>query len=246
MAIDDDAQILTLYERFLKPHGYDVIPLTNPNQAVAYAKEIKPFAITLDIMMPEKDGWQVLNDLKNDEETRQIPVLVCSIIEEMEKGFNLGAADYLVKPFIHNELVHAINKLIKDKDTHEILIIDDDPQYLTYIKEIIVNQFGFPPIVAQSGSEALKRLEDLTPEVILMDLVLEDMNGFELLEKFKSNTRIKQIPLILLTSSDLTAEEIAKLGNIGDQVFNKFAITKKDLLENLYDALKQLATGPSE
>ena len=246
LAIDDDAQVITLYERFLNPHGFDVVPLTNPNLAVAYAKEIKPFAITLDIMMPEKDGWQVLNDLKMDEETRQIPVLVCSIMEEMEKGFKLGASDYLVKPFIHNELVNAINKLIKDKEIRNILIIDDDPQYLTLMKEMILNHFDFPPIVAEGGMEALKRLEETSPDVILMDLVLEDINGFELLEKFSSDPRIKRIPLIILTSSDISSEEIAKLGEFGDQVINKFSITKKDLLENLHDALKQLRPDPSD
>jgi len=78
--------VITLYERFLKPYGYDVIALTNPELAVERAKELHPFAITLDIMMPDKDGWQVLSDLKSNEDTRDIPVMICSILEEEEKG----------------------------------------------------------------------------------------------------------------------------------------------------------------
>ena len=102
--------MISLYERYLKPHGYQVVALTDPTQAVERAKEVKPFAITLDIMMPEKDGWQVLQDLKNDPATREIPIIVCSILENQEKGFNLGAADYLVKPFLQEDMINALNR----------------------------------------------------------------------------------------------------------------------------------------
>lgn len=96
LAIDDDPQVVSLYERYLQPQGYQVVPLSDPTRAVERAKQLRPFAITLDIMMPGIDGWQVLDSLKGDPDTRHIPVIVCSIIEDLEKGFSLGAADYLV------------------------------------------------------------------------------------------------------------------------------------------------------
>ena len=245
LAIDDDAQVITLYQRFLKPYGYDVVALTDPKQAVQRAKELQPFAITLDVMMPEKDGWQVLNELKNDEETRNIPVMVCSILEEMEKGFNLGASDYLVKPFIHNELVNSIKRLSKEKDIRDILIIDDDPQYLLLLKGLLENEGGYHTVIAEGGLAALKQLESFTPDAILMDLVLDDISGFELLDKINSEPRLKQIPVIILASDTLNADQIIELGEIGNQIFSKYAITKKELLENLQDSLGRLKRGVS-
>ncbi len=111
LMIDDDAQVISLYERYLHPHGLKVVPLTNPTQAVPAAKEIKPFLITLDIMMPNIDGWQVLKSLKDDPDTSRIPVIICSILEEKDKAASLGASDYLVKPFLPDDLVHAVKKL---------------------------------------------------------------------------------------------------------------------------------------
>ncbi len=242
LAIDDDAQVITLYERFLKPYGYDVIALTDPQLAVERARELKPFAITLDIMMPEKDGWQVLSDLKNDEETRDIPVMICSILEEEEKGFNLGASEYLVKPFLHNELVNAIKRLNNVGDVHDILIIDDDPQYLHLLQKMIENEGNYLPVLAEGGMTALKLLEEFTPDVILMDLVLGDVNGFELLEKFKSEPRIKHVPVIILTGSELDAEQVEALSEYGGQIFDKWSITKDELLENLHQSLGRLRT----
>ncbi len=96
LAIDDNPDILSLYERYLKPHGYDVYTLTNPEEALDVAKKIHPFAITVDIMMPQRDGWSVLKELKEDPDTREIPIIICSIVEEKEKGLKMGAADYLV------------------------------------------------------------------------------------------------------------------------------------------------------
>ena len=100
LAIDDDPQVIGLYERYLNPQGYHVVPLTDPAKAKERILELKPYAITLDIMMPNKDGWSVLTDLKSDPATRDYPVMICSIMEQADKGFSLGAADYLVKPIL--------------------------------------------------------------------------------------------------------------------------------------------------
>lgn len=246
LAIDDDPQVITLYERFLKPYGYKVIPLTDPHQAVARAKQLKPFAITLDVMMPEKDGWQVLSDLKNDEETRHIPVMICSILEEEEKGFNLGASDYLVKPFLHDELVSAINRLNRDGDVHDILIIDDDPQYLHLLQKMIEDEGHYLPVLAEGGMAALKLLEDFTPDLILMDLVLEDISGFELLDKFRSEPRINHVPVILLSSSGLDSDQLDSLGDYRSQIFDKWSITKDELLNNLHETLGRFKSAAPE
>ena len=240
LSIDDDPQVITLYERFLKPYGYEVVALTNPELAVDRARELKPFAITLDIMMPDKDGWQVLSELKKDEETRNIPVMICSILEEEEKGFNLGASEYLVKPFLHDDLANAIKRLDRGGDVHDVLIIDDDPQFLRFLQKMIEDEGQFLPILADGGLSALKLLNDFTPDVIIMDLLLDDINGFELLDKFNSEPRLKQVPVIIITGSNLDEDQLKTLGEYGEQIFSKWTINKEDLLVNLQETLNRI------
>jgi CheY-like chemotaxis protein len=240
LSIDDDPQVITLYERFLKPYGYDVIALTNPELAVERATELQPFAITLDIMMPDKDGWQVLSDLKSNKETRDIPVMICSILEEEEKGFNLGASDYLVKPFLHDDLANAIKRLNHDGDVHDVLIVDDDPQYLHLLQKMIEDAGQFLPVLADGGISALKLLNDFTPDVIIMDLLLDDINGFELLDKFKSEPRLAHVPVIIVTGSDLSDDQLQLLGDYKEQLLSKWTINKEELLSNLQESLNRI------
>ncbi len=240
LSIDDDPQVITLYERFLEPYGYKVVAQTDPEQAVQRARELKPLAITLDIMMPGKDGWQVLNDLKRDEETRNIPVMICSILEEEEKGFSLGASEYLVKPFLHDDLANAIKRLNREADIHDVLIIDDDSQYLHFLQKMIEDEGQFLPVLADSGISALKLLVEFTPDVIIMDLFLEDINGFELLKKFKEEPRLKQVPVIIISGSELDDDQIQSLGSYGEQIYSKWTINKEDLLMNLHETLTRI------
>jgi len=121
LAIDDDAQVINLYERYLSNAGFQVIPVTNPQEALKEARNIRPFAITLDIMMPDFDGWQLLEDLKSDSEIGSTPIsdseigstpiVICSILAEHERGMKLGASDYLTKPILEDDLIHSLNKL---------------------------------------------------------------------------------------------------------------------------------------
>ncbi len=124
LCIDDDPQVIGLYERYLQPQGFQVIPLTNPALALEHVKQLKPFAITLDVMMPGVDGWRVLEILKGDAETQKIPVIVCSILEDLEKGFRLGATDYLVKPILEDDLTNALNRLNSNSPSPTSLVTD--------------------------------------------------------------------------------------------------------------------------
>jgi signal transduction histidine kinase/ActR/RegA family two-component response regulator len=114
LCIDDDQQVIGLYDRYLKPQGYQVVPVTHPSAARDAIKRLKPYAVTLDIMMPEIDGWSLLEELHADPETRNTPIIICSIVEEEEKGFSLGASDYLVKPILEEDLLGALKRLNGD------------------------------------------------------------------------------------------------------------------------------------
>lgn len=240
LSIDDDPQVIALYERYLRNYGFEVIALTNPERAVEKAVELKPFAITLDIMMPQVDGWHVLHELKQDERTRDIPILVCSILEEEEKGFSLGASEYLVKPFLQDDLINAIHRINQDGQKMEVLIIDDDPDDLQFARKMVEADPDFHPILAEGGQSALKVLDNLTPDLIILDLFMPDMNGFELLDKFKSEPRLANVPVIILTGANLTHEQKTQLVESSKALATHGLIKESDILKNLEEALQKI------
>lgn len=245
LAIDDDPQVISLYDRFLKTQGFEVIPLTDPALAVQRAQELKPFAITLDVMMPQKDGWQVLAELKQNPETKDIPILICSILQEEEKGYNLGASEYLVKPFLQDDLINAIHRLNKDGSIHEVLVVDDDNDDLRLIQKMLESDQGLHLTTATGGVEALETLLTLTPDVVILDLFMPRMNGFDLLEKFHADARLARIPVIILTGADLDSEQLKQVSEFSQQTISKSSLKESDLLKSIEQALSQIKNQQS-
>ncbi|MEA5078262.1 MAG: response regulator, partial [Anaerolineaceae bacterium] len=240
LSIDDDAQVIALYERYLQSSGYVVIPETHPTNAVKRAIELNPMAITLDIMMPEKDGWQVMRDLKSNEKTRAIPILICSILEEEEKGFSLGATDYLVKPFMQDDLIKSLQRIDKDGTVHEVLIVDDDAGDLRLTQKMIENGGNYHVTTVQSGKDALDELNTNTPDAIILDLFMPGLNGFDLLEIFRTDPRLNQIPVIILTGADLNPEQQNQLSEFDKHLFSKGMLKEKDLLAYIEESLNKI------
>jgi len=245
LSIDDDPQVISLYDRFLKTQGFEVIPLTDPAKAIDRAKELKPFAITLDVMMPQKDGWQVLKELKQNPETRDIPILICSILQEEEKGYTLGASEYLVKPFLQDDLVNAIHRLSKDGSVREILVIDDDEDDLRLIQKMLESETSIHLTTAPGGVEALSTLETLTPDVIIMDLFMPRVNGFDLLEKFRAEVRLDRIPVIILTGADLDLEQQKQITEMSNLMLSKSVLNESELLKSIQQALTNIKSNKS-
>lgn len=239
LAIDDDAQVIELYERYLRPQGYRVIPLTDPKQAVEKAKEVKPTVITLDVMMPEKDGWQVMVDLKNDPQTRGIPVIICSILEEEEKGFSFGAADYLVKPFVQEDLINAINRINPEGTIHEVLVIDDSADDLRLVQKMIEESSQYRVLPAEGGQAGWEVIQSKPPDAIIVDLFMPDLNGFQILERLRADTVLSKIPVIVLTGADLTLQQRETMREFGQQLLAKGQLNEKALLHSLESSLKR-------
>lgn len=240
LAIDDDLQVLNLYRRYLGSSGYNVIPLSNPTHAVEQAELIKPFAITLDIMMPEMDGWQVLHALKNNPSTRDIPIIICSILEDDEKGFSLGAADYLVKPFLQDELMNAINRLNSEARIREILVVDDDSDDQRLMKKLLEETGVFHVTQALNGDEAINSIKDIRPDAIILDLFMPGMDGFALLEKLRTDPEFAHLPVLVLTGADLTPEQHQTLTRFGQQLLSKGYVRDTDILNALELNLKSI------
>ncbi len=240
LAVDDDPQVISLYERYLKPQGFQVVAHTDPRSAVETAAKLKPFAITLDVMMPEMDGWQVIKALKNNPATSEIPIVVCSILEEEEKGFNLGAADYLVKPFLSEDLLNALNRLNVEGEMVNILVVDDDPEDSRLVKKMIEQNKRFQAVLAGGGTAAWEQIQQQKPDGVILDLFMPDMNGFELLGKIRNQPELKDIPIIILTGADLTPEQHKELADSGQNLLSKGMLREKELLNSLEVALRQI------
>jgi CheY-like chemotaxis protein len=240
LAIDDDPQVISLYERYLNPQGYHVVPLTDPSKAREKILEIKPFAVTLDIMMPNTDGWTVLTSLKSDPDTRHYPVVICSIMEQSDKGFNLGASDYLVKPILEEDIVDAINKLNKDGNIREILIIDDDPNDLRLMEKILNGHGQYKAIPVVGGRKGWEAINTKLPDAILLDIFMPDMDGFTILEKMRENPLLRAIPVLVVSGGGLTNEQHQQLADYGQRLITKGSLKEDELMASLENALKQI------
>jgi len=240
LAIDDERQILSLYQRYLSEHGYQIVPLTDPNQALERARQVQPYAITLDVMMPGKNGWQVLEELKNDPETRHIPVIICSILEDQEKGFSLGAADYLAKPFLDEELLRALERQNKDGSITQILVIDDDENDLRLIEKILKKEPQYMVELAKSGAEGMVALRNRRPHALILDLFMPGLDGFSILETMRADQLLRDIPVIIFTAGDLTEEQKNTLAKFSSDMLHKGLIEEKELLSSIERALERI------
>jgi PAS domain S-box-containing protein len=242
LAIDDDPQVISLYERYLNPKGYFIVPLTDPTRAKERILELQPFAVTLDIMMPGRDGWSVLAEIKSDPETRDIPVVICSIIEQEEKGFSLGAADYLLKPILEEDLVHALDRLNRDGKIMDVLIIDDDPNDLRLIEKLLNETGRYRPIPALGGQKGWDILRAKLPHAILLDLFMPEMDGFTILENLRNDPALCHIPVLVVSGGGLTNEQWQQLNEYGRKLITKGSLADGELIASIEDALNRIST----
>jgi PAS domain S-box-containing protein len=241
LAIDDDPQVIGLYERYLKPQGYQVVALTDPSRAVERVRQLKPFAVTLDIMMPGIDGWRVLQKLKSDPGTQNTPIIICSIVEDQEKGFSLGASDYLVKPILEEDIVNALDRLNADGSIREVLVIDDDPNALRLIGKMLRDDGRYKPILAEGGAKGWEIITSSSPpHAIVLDLFMPGMDGFKILENMRSDRRLRDIPLVVVSGVALSPEQQKQLNDFGQRLLSKGAFTEKELLMSIHRALERV------
>jgi CheY-like chemotaxis protein len=240
LCVDDDTGVINLYRRYLHLRGYRVFGLADSSRAIDVAKRLQPYAITLDVMMPQKDGWQVIRELKADPQTRDIPVIICSIISEEERGMSLGAADYLVKPIMEEDLLTALDRLNREPGNHEILVVDDQADDRALLRRMIESQDQFEVIEAAGGSEAIELVKDLHPHIIILDLMMPDVDGFAVLEAVKSDAVTRSIPVIAVTAKDLTPEDRQRLNHRVEALVKKGVLEQDELLEDVAAALRKV------
>ena len=239
LIIDDDPTVSELIKRQLTKDAYNVVIANNGKEGIELARKIKPNLITLDILMPEMDGWSVLRTLKADPEVSKIPVVMASILDEKNKGFSLGAADFVSKPIEKDRLINSIQSLIGKSENLKIFIIEDDENLRFTVKEILEKQ-GNIVTEASNGKEALIKLndEENLPDIILLDLMMPIMNGFEFLSEIK-DTKIKSIPILVLTGADLDDNDKSFLKNETEKVIHKTDDTVLSIAEEINNVIKR-------
>ncbi|HEC33386.1 MAG TPA: response regulator [Chloroflexi bacterium] len=240
LCVDDDQGVITLFRRYLHKRGYRIVGLTDPTRVVEETKRLKPYAITLDVMMPDKDGWQVIRELKADPETCHVPVIMCTIVSEQGRGMSLGAADYLVKPVLEQDLLAALDRLDREEGCHRVLVVDDQEEDRSLLRRMIESQEGYKVVEAASGREAIALVQRLRPHIIVLDLLMPDVDGFAVLEAVKADEVTRSIPIIIVTAKELTEEDHQLLNHRIAALIQKGVLEQEELLEDVVAALRKL------
>jgi len=235
LAIDDNPEAIDIIRKYLGDE-YRVVGLLSSKNVIEKAKEINPMAITLDIMMPNKDGWQVLRELKQDPGTQDIPVIILSIIDRQRLGFSLGAADYILKPVGKDILLRKLKNLEKTKSIRRILIVDNDMDTIRDIGNVL-KEGGYIITSAYNGEDAIQSIKDSHPDLIVMNLTMPEISGFDVIEHLKTAEGSTDIPLILLTNKDLTEKETDDLNGRIQGILNKVTLTKEDLVKAIKETI---------
>jgi len=208
LVVDDEAQDRELLANYLSPEGYRIVTAASGDEAMTKARDFHPDVITLDILMPSGSGWEMLYRLRNTPETAKTPIVVVSIVDQKQLGFSLGAAEYLVKPVSKEVLLEALSRhIISDRKTSfTCLIIDDDQETLCLVSEVL-SSLGGTPVTIDNGKSALEFLKEHKVDVILLDLLMPEMDGFEVLRRVKESPELQHLPIVIMTAKEITQTE---------------------------------------
>ncbi len=226
LVIDDEAAVRDLMQRFLGKEGFRVVTAHGGEDGLRQARELRPDAITLDVMMPGMDGWAVLSALKADPEVADIPVVMLTIVDDKNLGYALGASDYLTKPIDRERLVTVLKQYRHDGP---VLVVDDDPSVRHLFRRLLEPE-GYVVAEAENGRAALERLRDVSPSVILLDLMMPEMDGFDFAAELRRHDVWREIPIIVITARDLSREDHERLNGYVQKILQKGAYGRDQLL----------------
>ncbi|PKP33430.1 MAG: hypothetical protein CVT99_00305 [Bacteroidetes bacterium HGW-Bacteroidetes-16] len=233
LVVDDDPKIVRQISDSLKESGYHIIATTSGIEALRLAQKHKPIAITLDIVMPDLDGWEVLQQLKTNPETTNIPVIIISISDEKQTGIALGAVGYITKPVNRQLLLREIKKWTASASS--IMIVDDNPIDREQIAGLLrLEQIDV--LQAESGVQCLEMLQYQRPDLLVLDLMMPEMDGFQVLNEIRSRPETSDLPIIVVTAKDLTEKDKKLLSGKVSLVLTKSAVA----LPQIYDEIKRI------
>lgn len=236
LVIDDDQTVRDLFHTYLTKLGYKVAVASGGDEGLRLARKLKPDAVTLDVMMPGMDGWMVLKALKADPDLATIPVIMVSMVEDRRVGYSLGAAEYLIKPVNRDQLKLVLTKYFPEQASKLVLVVEDDPP-TRQMMETMLLKAGWRVNKAENGRIGLQRVEEQPPDLILLDLMMPEMDGFEFIVRLRENEAWRKIPVVVMTAKDVTSEDRMRLNNYVQTVFQKGAYEREKLLSEIRELL---------
>lgn len=244
LVVEDSYETIFVYEKFLKGSPFQVLPARNLDEARQMLRRTRPAAIVLDIMVSSEYVWSFLAELKASEETRDIPVLVVTIVDNEPKALALGAADFCIKPVERKWLLDHL-KVLPRQEGGKILIVDDD-EIARYLLKGFLAGTAYKVIEASDGEEGLRRAREEQPMAIFLDLVMPELDGFATLERLKADPATREIPVIVHSSKVLTETDYARLGNKPVAILSKQIASRDEALSNILEALANSGISPSK
>jgi signal transduction histidine kinase/CheY-like chemotaxis protein len=215
LVVDDDPNALDLLGRTLQAAGVRIVTARDGREALNLARKLHPAAITLDVLMPGMDGWEALRELKGDPETRDIPVIMVTMTDDRELGYALGATEFLTKPVDRGQLVQLLERYALEGAVCRALVVDDKAENRQVLRRALENE-GWQVGEAENGRVALERVAEQVPSLILLDLMMPVMDGFEFVMEMRKRDASRAIPIVVVTAKDVTEEDRRRLN--GDVV----------------------------
>ncbi|HWE36142.1 MAG TPA: response regulator [Isosphaeraceae bacterium] len=232
LSIDDDEDFLALLRESLRGSPFRFEVASNGRVGLALAERLRPDVITLDVMMPELDGWNVLSALKANPATAEIPVVLVTVLQRRGLGLMLGATDYLTKPLDRDRLLRVLAKIRRQQSAGPVLVIDDDPD----IRRLLAAELGgegFEVREAADGVEGLRLAHSEHPSLIVLDLMMPNMDGFEVASRLTQSEATRDIPILVLTAKELNADDIRRLNGKIEEILQKGALSISSLIARL-------------
>jgi signal transduction histidine kinase/CheY-like chemotaxis protein len=236
LVIDDEREAVDIIQSFLEAAGYQTRTAYSGEEGLKLIQEISPAVVTLDVMMPDMDGWQVLSQLRNDPRTASLPVVMVSIVDKRPLALELGAYEYVVKPIQQEQLIDAVSRAVLDMPTYPILIVDDGVDDRDLISTIL-SSVGYAVATVEGGEQAIEWLKQHTARLVVLDLMMPQVSGFDVLAYIRSRGVDRRTPVVVVTAKDLTADEQAFLSERLAEVVRKQGLGKEQLLDRIRQAL---------
>ena len=236
LVVEDDRQAAELISHYLSEAGYAVAHAFDGEQAIQMVRELRPYAITLDIVLPKKDGWEVLAELKSLPEVKDIPVVILSVVENRPFGLNLGAVEYFVKPVNKEQLIKSVRnvmaKTAREHKTMTILVVDDEPQTVEMLTSHLRAE-GFTVLQAYGGKQGIDLAIEKQPDAIILDLIMPEVSGFDVVQRLQAHPEAREIPILIFTAKHLAAEDRQRLTSHVQAISLKSGSGKENLLRAL-------------
>ncbi len=240
LVIDDDPTARDLMMRNLAREGFRIISAASGEEGIDLARRYKPAVITLDVMMPGMDGWAVLRELKADPAVAHIPVVMCTIVGDQNMGFALGASEHVTKPVNRDHLMRVLARYRSDQPPRPVLIVDDDETMRRPLRAMLEKE-GWNVVEAANGRIGLQCVAENRPELVVLDLLMPETNGFDFLLELRRNPQWRDLPVVVLTSKDLTADDWKRLNGQVAQVLQKGAYDREQFLRDVRELVLKCA-----